>query len=101
VSEQLVIEKSQTTDFMAARFLLTPGRVYEAAVKDFSPYKETKAVDEDARAAGRTLIKKARKMSSRPSYIFVNNRLEGNAMHTIQAMLDTPPDSVASTAKSD
>jgi hypothetical protein len=87
VSEQVAMERSQTADFVAARFLLTPGQVYDKAVKDFSPYNETKAVDEDARTAGKTLIKKARQMSARPSYIFVNNRLEGNAMNTIMAML--------------
>ena len=88
VGEQMAIGQSVTTDFVAARFLLTPGRVYEEAVNNFSPYAETKVVDENARSAGRALIKKARQMSSRPSYIFVNNRLEGNAMNTIQAMLE-------------
>jgi uncharacterized protein YecE (DUF72 family) len=88
VSEQITMEQSQTTDFLAARFLLTPGRVYEAAVKDFSPYTETKAVDQDARTAGKTLIAKARKVGKRLSFFFINNRLEGNALNTIQAMLD-------------
>lgn len=87
VTEQMAIPHSQTTDFAAARFLLTPGRVYDEAVNEFSPYTETKVVDENARTAGKALIKKARQMSARPSYIFVNNRLEGNAMNTIQAML--------------
>jgi uncharacterized protein YecE (DUF72 family) len=87
VSEQIVMPANQTTDFVAARFLLTPGRVYEAAVKDFSPYTETKAVDPDARGAGRKLIETAKKTSKRPSFIFINNRLEGNALNTIQAML--------------
>jgi uncharacterized protein YecE (DUF72 family) len=87
VSAQLAMEGSQTTDFVAARFLLTPGQVYERAVKDFSPYTETKAVDQDARAAGKALIEKAKQVSKRPSFIFVNNRLEGNALNTIQAML--------------
>jgi hypothetical protein len=86
VSEQLAMEGSHTTDFVAARFLLTHGRTYEQAVKDFSPYKETKAEDPDARAAGKALIAKAKQVSKRPSFIYVNNRLEGNALNTIQAM---------------
>ena len=53
VSQQLALAKCDTTDFTAARFLLTPGMGYENAVKSFSPYTETKAVDEDARAAGK------------------------------------------------
>jgi uncharacterized protein YecE (DUF72 family) len=88
VSEQLAMEGSQTTDFMAARFLLTPGRKYEEAVKEFGPYKETKAADTDARAAGKALIAKAKRTSKRPSFIYVNNRLEGNALNTIKAMKD-------------
>lgn len=88
VSEQLQMEKSQTTDFMVARFLLTPGRRYEGAVKDFSPYTETKAPDPDARAAGKVLINKAKAASRRPSFLFVNNRLEGNALNTIAAMVE-------------
>jgi uncharacterized protein YecE (DUF72 family) len=86
VSEQMRIAQSETTDFLAARFLLSPGRVYEQAVKEFNPYTETKAVDADAREAGRVLLEKARK-KKRLSFFFLNNRLEGNALNTIQAML--------------
>ena len=88
VGEQLALNGSVTTDFVAGRFLLTPGRGYEQAVKDFSPYTETKALDPDARAAGRALIGKAKQISKRPSFIYVNNRLEGNALKTIEAMLE-------------
>ena len=88
VSEQLAMPDSVTTDFILARFLLTPGRKYEEAVRTFSPYTETKAADADARAAGRAVIAKA-KASKRPSFIYVNNRLEGNALSTIEAMLES------------
>ncbi len=87
VSEQLVIDSSMTTDFAAARFLLTPGRKYAKAVEEFSPYRETRVIDENARKAARDLIEKARRLSKRPSFIFVNNRLEGNAIKTIEAMM--------------
>jgi hypothetical protein len=44
-------------------------------------------VNESARAAGKTLIEKARNLKdARPSFIYVNNRLEGNAVKTIEAM---------------
>ncbi len=88
VSEQLALADSVTTDFVVARFLLTPGRTYEQAVSTFSPYTETKAADGDARAAGRAVIAKA-KDGKRPSFIYVNNRLEGNALQTIEAMLES------------
>ncbi len=87
VREQIGLENSVTTDFVAARFLLTPGRTYEQAVKEFSPYEETKAPDPGARAAGRVLIEKAVAAGKRPSFIYVNNRLEGNALATIGAMI--------------
>ena len=87
VSEQLAMPGSTTADFVVGRFLLTPGRAYEQAVKEFSPYKETKAADPDAREAGKALIAKAKQMGKRPSFIYVNNRLEGNALATIAAML--------------
>ena len=79
---------SVTTDFLVARFLLTPGRTYEKAVKEFSPYKETQAADPAAREAGRKLVIRA-KQGRRPSFIYVNNRLEGNAPNTIAAMLES------------
>jgi hypothetical protein len=43
-------------------------------------------MDEIARKAGQDLIQKAAAKSKRPSFIYVNNRLEGNAMNTIEAM---------------
>ena len=86
VSEQLAMPDSVTTDFILARFLLTPGRKYEEAVSAFSPYTDTKVADTDARAAGQAIIAKA-KASKRPSFIYVNNRLEGNALSTIEAMI--------------
>ena len=81
------MDKSQTSDFLVARFLLTPGRKHEGTVKDFSPYTETEAPDMDARAAGRELINKAKATIGRPSFLFVNNRLEGNALNMPQLWL--------------
>src|SRR5207249_354462 len=43
VLDQMKIPDSRTTpDLTGARFLLKPGRKYEDAVKQFSPYGETK-----------------------------------------------------------
>jgi len=87
--EPMEMAGSITTDFVAARFLLTPGRTYEQAVSGFSPYRDTQAVDPAGREAGRAIIGKA-KGNKRPSFIYVNNRLEGNALKTIGAMLEIP-----------
>lgn len=91
VSDQMALPDSRThPGLCAARFLLKPGRKYEAAVKAFSPYDETKEVNAEARAAGRALILEARARKRPKTFIFVNNRLEGNALNTIAEML--PPE---------
>lgn len=87
VSEQLTYPESITADFAAARFLLTPGRKYQAAVDAFSPYTEIKAPDPDARRGCGALVELTRRKKFRESYIYVNNRLEGNAIETIRAVI--------------
>ena len=87
IAEQLAMPGIETADFSVARFLLKPGRTYEQSVKLFEPYTETKEVVEDAREAGKTMIRQG-KAKARPTFIYVNNRLEGSAPSTIRAMLD-------------
>ena len=88
VSGQMALPGSRTNPaLVAARFLLKPGRRYEEAVKRFQPYDQTKEVYPDARKAGAELIKEGRATAQRKTLIFVNNRLEGNALATIAAMM--------------
>ncbi len=87
VSEQIQIPDSFTTDFTVARLLLRPGRTYEQAVSSFSPYKSVQEPNSNVREAAKTLIQKV-KGRKKPSFVFVNNRLEGNAPTTIAAILD-------------
>ena len=89
VSEQIALPGSVTNPAMlAARFLLKPGRKYEDAVKSFQPYNETKEVNDEARKAGAELIKQGKSVDAgKKTLIFVNNRLEGNALETISAMI--------------
>lgn len=89
IGEQMALAGSQTNpDLVAARFLLKPGRDYEEAVEAFEPYEHIKETNPEARAAGSALIKEGEKNPKRKTFIFVNNRLEGNALETIRAMLD-------------
>ena len=89
VEEQMAMPGAFTADFYAARFLLRPGRAYEQAVKEFQPYSETKETNKEARAALRSLVQRSvATPTARPSYAFVNNRLEGNSPNTIAAALD-------------
>lgn len=88
VGEQMAMAGSETSDnFVAARFLLKPGRSYEEAVKEFSPYKGVKEVNPEAREAGKALLRRARQQGKQ-AFIFVNNRLEGNALESIAAMVE-------------
>jgi hypothetical protein len=57
-------------------------------IKFFATEDEgTKEINEEARRAGAALIKAAQK-ERRKTFVIVNNRLEGNALETIKAMLD-------------
>jgi len=89
VGEQMRLPASETSDrLLAARFLLKPGRNYEDAVKEFSPYQGVKELNPEAREAGKALLRRARQQGKQ-AFIFVNNRLEGNALETIAAMTES------------
>jgi len=89
VAEQTQLPGAFTTDFYTARFLLRPGRAYQQAVDAFQPYAETKEKNEEARSAIKSLMHRSQTSPTpRPSYLFVNNRLEGNSPNTIAAALD-------------
>ena len=84
VEEQMTLDGSFPADYFASRFLLRPGRKYEEAVKSFSPYEAVQDAYPEGRNAIETL---ATKKPLKPSYIFVNNRLEGSALGTIANVL--------------
>lgn len=92
VAEQIEIPESQTCDdFSVARFLLKPGRTFEQAVAAFQPYTQTKEIYEEARQAAAKIIAMRQSDTERkkmkPSFLFMNNRLEGNSLFTILAVL--------------
>jgi uncharacterized protein YecE (DUF72 family) len=89
VNEQMALPGSRTNPaLVAARFLLNPGRRYEEAVKIFQPYDRVKQVNPEARKAGTALIVEGTTVGpKRRTFLYVNNRLEGNALGTIAAML--------------
>ncbi len=94
VGEQMQMPGVFTQDeFTAARFLLKPGRSFEEAVTLFSPYNATKEINDEARRAAAELVKlrqeAATKRATQPSYLFFNNRLEGNALLSVIALLDS------------
>ena len=53
----------------------------------FEPYDRIKEENPEARAAGKVLIAEGQAVGpKRRTFVFVNNRLEGNAISTIAAM---------------
>ncbi len=86
IADQIQMPGVFTADFTVARALLRRGRPYEEAVAKFAPYKETQDPNPETRKALRDMIARARERNE-PAYIFVNNRLEGSAPATIEAIV--------------
>jgi uncharacterized protein YecE (DUF72 family) len=86
LSRQLQFIDAHTANFTVVRALLRVGRPYEQAVQQFQPYTHVQDPNPSARQAMRDLISTARKRRE-PAYLFINNRLEGNAPVTIDAVV--------------
>jgi uncharacterized protein YecE (DUF72 family) len=84
---QIAIPESATADFGVCRALLRHGRVYEEAVDAFAPYREVQDPIPEARDSMRVLIGRARE-NKQFLFLFVNNRLEGNAPSTILSLVE-------------
>lgn len=91
IAEQITIDDAFTADHVGARFLLEPPLTYEQSVAKFQPYTETKVPNPGAVEAGAKIIKRLLAKRGR-GYVYVNNRLEGNAPNTIRAMLEALPE---------
>jgi uncharacterized protein YecE (DUF72 family) len=87
LDDQARLSDAYTADFAVVRALLRKGRSYEAAVKTFEPYKLIQEPNEGAREGMKEIANKARKKRI-PAFLFVNNRLEGNAPGTIEAVVE-------------
>jgi uncharacterized protein YecE (DUF72 family) len=74
-----------TADHVAARLLLSPGRAYQRAVDLFSPYERVQEPYAEGRSALRALIERCL-AHQQTLFAFVNNRFEGNAPETIDAV---------------
>jgi uncharacterized protein YecE (DUF72 family) len=87
LEEQIAMPGVFTTDFTVVRALLRAGRAYETAVATFAPYDKIQDENPEGRMALRELIARM-KQERRTSYIFANNRFEGNAPETIRAITE-------------
>jgi uncharacterized protein YecE (DUF72 family) len=84
---QSAMPQAHTADFTVVRALLRQGRAYEDAVKSFSPYERIQDPNVESRDALRALIQRSLGLQQ-PAYVFVNNRFEGNAPSTIEAVIE-------------
>ncbi len=89
VKEQMAMAGSITNpSLVSARFLMTPGRKYDESLKLFQPYERVKEPDEEVCQAGAMLIAGGERYEPRrKTFVYINNRLEGNALETIAAMI--------------
>lgn len=87
LQSQIAIPDSATADFLVCRALLRRGRVYEDAVATFAPYVEVQDPNPEARDSMKILIRKARE-EKKMMFLYVNNRLEGNAPMTILSVVE-------------
>ena len=85
LAEQTALPHALTADFTVARVLLRQGRPYARAVEQFAPYDKVQDENPEGREALRALLRRMRE-ERRAAYVFVNNRFEGNAPTTIEAI---------------
>jgi uncharacterized protein YecE (DUF72 family) len=90
LEEQMAYPDAFTTNFTVSRALVIPGRTYEQSVSLFSPYASVQESNIAARDALRMLLVRS-KQRGEPTFIYVNNRLEGFAPGTIAAVIDAFP----------
>jgi uncharacterized protein YecE (DUF72 family) len=85
IGAQADMPGSVTADFILARALLRPGRLYEQAVKAFAPYDRIRDPNPELRGDLARLARSSVQLRI-PAYLVVNNRAEGSAPHTIAAV---------------
>lgn len=86
LTDQVQLPGVFTADFAVVRALLRKGRGYEDAVKTFEPYREIQEPNESARDGMVEIVRESR-TRKKPAFLFVNNRLEGFAPGTIEAVV--------------
>ena len=84
--EQMNLPGIYTADFLVSRVLLREGRAYEQAVETFAPYQDVQDENPEGREALCKMIQRMRE-ERQAAMIFVNNRFEGNAPKTIEAIV--------------
>jgi uncharacterized protein YecE (DUF72 family) len=87
IDDQAQLAGVYTADFTVVRALLRRCRPYAKSVEAFEPYDRIQEPNESARA-GLGLIAQRAIRERQPAFLFVNNRLEGNAPSMIEAVVE-------------
>ncbi len=85
LDQQARLTDAYTADFTVVRALLARGRTYEKAVESFEPYDLLQEPNEGAREGMVEIVRQSRQRKI-PCWSFINNRLEGHAPTTIEAV---------------
>jgi len=85
LAEQFEVPGAADSDFWLARVLVAPGRAYEDAVKYFTPYDRIKEEHPEMRADAARIAREA-ETRRKEFFLIVNNRAEGSAPYTIDAI---------------
>jgi uncharacterized protein YecE (DUF72 family) len=85
LDRQIRLPGTLTAPFSVARLLLRPGRTYQQAVDRFAPYESVRDPYHEGRSALIELMR-ACPAEGRELFAFVNNRFEGSAVGTIEAI---------------
>lgn len=91
VSEQMVLQSLDENEFVAARYLLKPHHTHQWAEEKMAPYNRIYEIDSSSRSSLTRILSHliARKeRAEKPSFIYIGNQLEGNALHTIADVLE-------------
>jgi hypothetical protein len=87
LDEQSRPPEAFTADFTVVRALLQRGRAYEKPVQSFEPFREIQEPSEEARSGMGRMVELTLK-TKKATFVFVNNRLEGNAPLAIEAVVE-------------
>ena len=85
ISRQFAVEGIADSDFFLCRILVAPGRDYADAVRMFAPYDRIQEEHPEMRADAAALSRFAEERK-KDLFLIVNNRAEGSAPYTIDAI---------------
>jgi uncharacterized protein YecE (DUF72 family) len=84
-AEQAAFTRAETAPFSVVRLLLAPGTRYEERRQEMAPFNRIVRADEQMRRQVTSILKVATR-GGRRAYMLVNNKAEGSAPLTIEAI---------------